>query len=165
MFERVTDTYRITLRRLLRVSLRSDPDQYKTELLGPGNRSRTATWHKHLTRARKLNTHVEAGILMHSKRHGHLRRPRNDIGRPSIHSKSAAHHGSQHTGGSQPDRRLIVDERPSPVPERSHGRSAARSWWRRDAEGRTSAATRQRWARGERTDPMALSSRKGQFTV
>ena len=61
--------------------------------------------------------------------------------------------------------RLIVDERPSPVPERLHGRSAARSWRRRDAEGRTSAATRQRWVRGERTDPMALSSRKGQFTV
>ena len=117
------------------------------------------------SRARGPNTHVEAGDLMQAKRHGHLRRPRNDIGRPSIHSKSAAHHGSQHTGGSQPDRRLIVDERPSPVPERSHGRSAARSWWRRDAEGRTSAATRQRWARGERTDPMALSSRKGQFTV
>ena len=117
------------------------------------------------TRARGLNTHVEAGVLMQAKRHEHLRHPRNGIGRPSIHSKSAADHRSQHAGGSQPAMRLIVDERPSPVPERLHGRSAARSWRRRDAEGRTSAATRQRWARGERTDPMALSSRKGQFTL
>ena len=43
VFEGVTSTHRIISRSFLTVSLRSNPNQHRTELLKPANRSRTAT--------------------------------------------------------------------------------------------------------------------------
>ena len=43
VFEGVTSTHIIIPRSFLTVSLRSNPDQHRTELLKPANRSRTAT--------------------------------------------------------------------------------------------------------------------------
>ena len=97
---------------------------------------------------------------MQIKRCQLLLRPRNDICRPSIHSKVAALHREQHTGGSKPARRVLVDEEPSTVPARSHGRSAACSRRRRAAEARTAAATRQRCAGGGAHRPHGFSHEK-----
>ena len=106
-------------------------------------------------RTRDPNMHAEAGDMMQSKRCQLLLRTRNDICRPSIHSRVAALHREQHAGGSKPARRVLVDEGRSPVPARSHGRSAACSRRRRDAKARTAAATRQRCAGGGAHRPHA----------
>ena len=89
---------RITLIRLLMVSLRSNPDHYRTELLG----AREPGTYGNMTqaRARPPNMHAEAGALMQAKRCELLLRPRDDTRRPSIHSKAAALHREQHAGGS-----------------------------------------------------------------
>ena len=85
---------------------------------------------------------------MQAERREHVLPPRNDIRRPSIHFKSAADHRSQHTGGSQPARRFIVDEGPLRYLCDCNGGQAAHMCRQRHAEARAAAATRQRWAMG-----------------
>ena len=137
------------------------PRPVQTELLG----TRTPVTYGNMTqaRARDPNMHAAAGGMMRPKRYQLLLRPRNDICRPSIHSRVAALHREQHAGSSKPARRVLVDERPSPVPARSHGRSAACSRRRRDAEARTAAATQQRCAGGGAHRPHGFSHTKRSF--